>query len=163
MRKGHPFPDPEGSNGNGYGYFKFWLKSHCGFIGSAIEQEVKERGVIYGGSVNPSNPVGSKTSGKGFYFDSDGNAEVNSLYVKGSSVIDGNSIVKGSIDNVNEDDGKPVFTTNKDSSSAYYMASSKIDGTSVPSAYSYNGMEEFFSPHRLQVSQMVRSILRQGN
>lgn len=92
-------------------------------------------GMIYGGDVDLTKPVGQKTTGYGFYFDSNGNGEVSNFKVRGESVIEGDSVVKGLINNVDEN-GDVVFSTNKDSGKSYTMRAKKVDGTDTPVAFS---------------------------
>lgn len=128
-----------------YGYFNVVIANivTASFIGSKqIELQRDEQGnpgMIYGGDVDVSQPAGQKTTGKGFYFDCDGNNEVSDIRVRGESVIEGNSRVEGKIVNINNEDQKVVFETYKDTSSDYTMqAVSKVDGTTTPDRFSYS-------------------------
>lgn len=125
-----------------YGYFNVLIANvvTASFIGSKQIQlqqdEEGNPGMIYGGDVDLTRPQGEKTTGRGFYFDSDGNGEVSDFRIKGQSVVEGNTIVKGKISNTNEDDGQVVFETFKDSAAGYEMqAVSKVDGATDPDAF----------------------------
>lgn len=127
-----------------FGYFNVVIANivTASFIGSKqIELQRDDQGhpgMIYGGDVDLTQPVGRKTTGKGFYFDSEGNNEVSDMRVRGDSVIEGTSRVEGKIYNVNNEDGKVVFETYKDSASGFSMqAASKVDGVSTPDRFAY--------------------------
>ena len=127
-----------------FGYFNIVIANivTASFIGSKQIQlqpdEDNNPGMLYGGDVNTANPQGQRVTGKGFYFDSNGYAEVSDLRVKGNSVIEENTEIQGQIINKNPSDNKVVFKTFKDDASGYEMAASKVDGTDTPAAFKYS-------------------------
>ena len=134
-----------------YGYFNLVIADivTAAFIGSKqIELQPDENGnpgMIYGGDVTPSNTSGNRVGSKGFYFDSNGDAEVSDLKVKGNSEIGGNSTIRGQVINTNETDGKPVFQTFKDDSKGYSFAASRSEASNVPNAFKYSEWESYLT------------------
>lgn len=121
-----------------YGYFNTIIAGtvDAGYIGGK-EIEVHDGGFVYAGDVDINQPVGQRvgSSGAGFCFDSNGNAEMSNIRITGDSTIEGGSTVLGTLANYDNND-RPIFKTVKEANTGASMSGSKVDGTSAPSAYS---------------------------
>lgn len=120
-----------------FGYFNTIITETvtADYIGGK-EIEVREGGFIYSGDVDISQPAGQRvgSTGAGFCFDSNGNAEMSNIRITGESTIEGGSTVLGTLINYDTNQ-KPVFKTVKESTANVSMSGSKADGTNAPNAY----------------------------
>ena len=128
-----------------FGYFNTIITETvtADYIGGK-EIEVQSGGFVYGGDVDITQPAGQRlgSSGAGFCFDSQGNAEMSNIRISGNSTIEGGSTVLGTLINYDSNQ-KPVFKTVKESTANVSIAGSKTDGTSAPAAYLWNSFYQW--------------------
>lgn len=105
-------------------------------------------GIMWGGDVTvdadgrPVKTANGYTIGSegGFVVDASGFFQCKEALIESATIhnstIDGSSVINGTIENYDATSGEVVFKTNKISQSPIQLKASKIDGTSVPSAYS---------------------------
>lgn len=128
-----------------FGYFNTIITETitADYIGGK-EIEVQSGGFVYGGDVDITQPAGQRlgSSGAGFCFDSNGNAEMSNIRISGNSTIEGGSTVLGTLINYDSNQ-KPVFKTVKESTANVSIAGSKVDGTSAPAAYLWNSFYQW--------------------
>ena len=120
---------PEGSSTmSDYGYFRNLVAGivTADFIGTkAIELKTNgaEKGFIYAGeNINLNNEFRNRVSGLGFVLDTEGGLEASNVDIKGTSVIEGDSTILGTIENKTDTD-KMVFQTVKSGGDVYVITS----------------------------------------
>lgn len=129
-----------------YGYFNNIIAGMIttDYLGSR-EIELHDGGFLYGGAVDINLPPGQRTIAQqpGFCFDSQGNGELSNIRITGTSTVEGQSTILGTMTNY-DNNGDLVFKTVKENTNITTLSGSRVDGTSAPSAYLWSDFYSIF-------------------